>query len=79
VSSPKVEKDSQGRWIITGVQNQKITQQQVDYNELVKASELLPPDTSARAQSVLRTNPIASGGVLAGLVQKISVIQLQSR
>lgn len=69
MSSPKVEKDSQGRWVITGVQNQKITQQQVDYNELVKASELLPPGTSARAQSVLRTNPIASGGVLAGLVQ----------
>ena len=69
MSNPKVEKDSQGRWIITGVQNQKITQQQVDYNELVKASQLLPPGTSARAQSVLRTNPIASGGVLAGLVQ----------
>lgn len=67
--NPKVEKDEQGRWILTGVQNRQVDPTMMDYNQLRSAAQLLPGDSGARARSIIDQNPLASGGVLSGLVE----------
>ena len=70
---PKIEKDSQGRWKITGVQERVVDSTMMDYNELRSAANSLPGDTGIRARDILRDNPLASGGVLSGLVENGSL------
>lgn len=69
MTTPKIEKDEQGRWTLTGVQNRTVDPTMMDYRELRAAANLLPGDTGARARAVLQKNPLASGGILSGLVE----------
>ena len=69
MSTPKIEKDSQGRWKITGVQNRVIDPTRMDFEQIRSAANSLPGDVGVRARSILDKNPLASGGVLAGLVE----------
>lgn len=73
MSTPKIEKDSQGRWKITGVQNRVIDPTRMDFQQLRSAANSLPGDTGQRARAILQNNPLASGGILAGLVENGSV------
>lgn len=73
MSNPKIEKDAQGRWKITGVQNRIVDPTRMDYNQLRSAAELLPGDVGARTRGILQSNPLASGGILAGLVENGSM------
>ncbi len=69
MSTPKIEKDEQGRWKVTGVQNRVIDTQAMDFQQLRSAAKMLPGDTGVRVRSVLDQNPLASGGILSGLVE----------
>jgi hypothetical protein len=67
VSKPAVKKNPDGTWTITGVQENRLTQNQADYQQLVKASELLTGEEGERARSLITQTPTLSGGLLASL------------
>jgi len=67
VSQPAVKKNPDGTWTITGVQENRLTQNQADYQQLVKASELLTGEEGERARGLIVQNPTLSGGLLASL------------
>lgn len=67
MSKPVVKKNPDGTWTITGVQENRLTQNQADYQQLVKASELLTGEEGERARSLIVQNPTLSGGLLASL------------
>lgn len=69
MSTPKIEKDSQGRWKITGVQQRTFDQTASDFEQLRSAAQSLPGDIGVRARNIIDKNPLASGGLLAGLVE----------
>lgn len=67
MSKPVVKKNPDGTWTITGVQENRLTQNQADYQQLVKASELLTGEEGERARSLITQTPTLSGGLLASL------------
>ncbi len=67
MSKPSVKKNPDGTWTIVGVQENRLTQNQADYQELVKASELLTGAEGERARGLIVQNPTLSGGLLASL------------
>ena len=67
MSKPAVKKNPDGTWTITGVQENRLTQNQADYQQLVKASELLTGEEGERARSLITQTPTLSGGLLASL------------
>ena len=67
MSKPVVKKNPDGTWTITGVQENRLTQNQADYQQLVKASELLTGEEGERARGLITQNPTLSGGLLASL------------
>jgi len=67
VSQPAVKKNPDGTWTITGVQENRLTQNQADYQQLVKASELLTGEEGEKARRLITQNPTLSGGLLASL------------
>lgn len=67
MSQPAVKKNPDGTWTITGVQENRLTQNQADYQQLVKASELLTGEEGERARGLIVQNPTLSGGLLASL------------
>ncbi len=73
MSRPGVKKNKDGTWTITGVQERTVTQQQVDYEELVKASKLIPGQEGVNARELILNNPGMSGGLLASLSKNYAV------
>lgn len=67
MSKPTVKKNPDGTWTITGVQENRLTQNQADYQQLVKASELLTGEEGEKARRLITQNPTLSGGLLASL------------
>lgn len=66
---PSVKKDKNGLPVLVGVQERQITQQQADYSDIVKASAMVTGEEGFRAREILRTNPNASAGIVAGLAR----------
>lgn len=73
MSKPGIRKNPDGTFTVIGAQERTLTQQQADYEDLLKSSELLPGESGFRARELLRTNPTLSGGMLSGLVQNGAV------
>ncbi len=69
MSQPTVKKNPDGTWTITGVQQRNITQTQADYQDLVKASQLITGEQGATARKLIVNTPELSGGMLAGLAK----------
>lgn len=67
MSLPSIKKNADGTWTLVGVQEKYATQSQADYEELVKASQLLTGTEGQTARYLLQSNPEVSGGVLASL------------
>jgi hypothetical protein len=66
---PGVSKDKNGNWIITGVQERDISQQQADYEELVKAAALIPSQQGIDTLNLLKTKPQLSAGMVTALAK----------
>lgn len=73
MTQPGIKKNKDGTWTITGVQERTVTQQQVDYEELVKASKLIPGQEGVNARELILKNPGMSGGLLASLSKNYAV------
>ena len=73
MSKPGIKKNPDGTFTIVGGQERTLTQQQADYEDLLKSSEMLPGESGFRARELLRTNPSISGGLLSGLVKNGAV------
>lgn len=73
MSLPSIKKNADGTWTLVGVQEKYSTQQQADYEELVKASQLINSAAGDSARYLLQTNPEVSGGVLAALAKNGAV------
>jgi len=69
VTQPGVKKDSQGRWVITGVEENSLSQQQADAMDIRKSAQLLTGQQGELARQLLKNAPELSGGLLAGLVK----------
>ena len=67
MSQPAVKKNPDGTWTITGVQENRLTQNQADYQQLLKASELLTGEEGEKARRLITQTPTLSGGLLASL------------
>jgi len=67
VSQPTVKKNPDGTWTIIGVQENILTQNQSDYQQLVKASELLTGEEGGKTRRLITKHPTLSGGLLASL------------
>jgi hypothetical protein len=67
VSQPSIKKNADGTWSIEGVQERNISQLQSDYQEVVKASQLITGQQGEAARRLIVNNPEMSGGVLASL------------
>ena len=67
MTQPGVKKNKDGTWTITGVQERVVTKTQVDYEDLVKASQLIPGQQGVSARELILKNPEMSGGLLASL------------
>lgn len=67
MTQPGVKKNKDGTWTITGVQERTVTPTQVDYEDLVKASQLIPGQQGISARELILKNPEMSGGLLASL------------
>ena len=67
MSQPGVKKNKDGTWTITGVKERVVTQQQIDYEELRKAAQLIPGEEGMRARELIVSNPSMSGGLLSSL------------
>jgi hypothetical protein len=66
---PSIKKDKNGLPVLVGVQERQITQQQADYSDIAKASAMITGEEGFRAREILRTNPNASVGIVAGLAR----------
>ena len=69
MTQPGVKKDSQGRWVITGVEENSLSQQQADAMDIRKSAQLLTGQQGESARQLLKNAPELSGGLLAGLVK----------
>lgn len=67
MSLPSIKKNADGTWTITGVEEKYKTQSQADYEELIKAAQLINTPAGDSARYLLQNNPGISGGVLAAL------------
>ena len=67
MTQPSVKKNPDGTWTITGVQERTITQTRADYEDMVKASQLVTGEQGVTARKLITQNPMLSGGVLASL------------
>lgn len=67
MSQPSIKKNPDGTWSIEGVQERNISQLQSDYQEIVKASQLVTGPQGEAARRLIVNNPEMSGGVLASL------------
>lgn len=64
---PGVSKDKNGNWIITGVQERNISQQQADYEDLLKATQQSIGTEALNTLQMLKTNPQMSSGLVTAL------------
>jgi hypothetical protein len=67
VSQPSIKKNPDGTWKIEGVQERNISQLQSDYQEIVKASQLITGEQGETARRLIVNNPEMSGGLLSSL------------
>ena len=67
MTQPTVKKNPDGTWSITGVQDRNISQSQADYQDIVKASQLITGEQGEAARRLIVQNPMMSGGLLASL------------
>lgn len=67
MTQPGIKKNPDGTWRVTGVQERILTQTQADYQDIVKASQLITGEQGANARALIVQNPAMSGGLLASL------------
>lgn len=63
---PKIKQDANGNYILEGVQRD-VTQQQMDYNEILQSLQTLTGPQGEAARKAISQNPNVSAGVIAGL------------
>ncbi len=73
MTKPGIKKNPDGTFTVVGAQERVLTQQQADYEELLKSAELLPGESGFRARELIRTKPTMSGGLLSSLVENGAV------
>ena len=72
-SYPNIKQDANGNYYVEGIKERDITQQQLDYNELLQASEKITGPEGVVARDTIRNNPNASAGVISGLYKSGSI------
>lgn len=66
-SFPKVKKDANGLPIMVGVDERITTQDQADYSDILKASQLVTGIDGDRLRGLIKDNPGASAGLITSL------------
>jgi len=67
VSLPNIKKDANGNYILEGIQEREISQNQFDYNEVIQATQFLTGPQGDAARTAISKNSDISAGVIAGL------------
>lgn len=67
MSLPNIKKDANGNYVLEGVQEREISQNQFDYNEVVQATQFLTGPQGDAARTAISKNTDISAGVIAGL------------
>lgn len=70
---PGVSKDKNGNWILTGVEERNVSQQQADYEELIKSVQQVPTQQGVDTLKILKTNPQLSAGMVTALAKNNAV------
>ena len=73
--TPRVSKDKNGNWTITGVGERTISQTQADYEDIVKGAQQAPGQDGYNALQMLKTNPQMSSGLVTALSKNGAVPQ----
>ena len=66
-SYPNIKQDANGNYYVEGIKERDITQQELDYNELLQASQKITGPEGVIARDTIRNNPNASAGIISGL------------
>ena len=69
MTQPGIRKRKDGTWEVTGANDRILSQTQADYEDLVKASQLITGEQGVQVRRLLKENPSASAGMIAGLVK----------
>lgn len=69
MTQPGIRKRKDGTWEVTGSNDRILTQTQADYEDLLKASKLITGEQGAQVRKLLKNNPGASAGMIAGLAK----------
>ena len=72
-SLPKIKKDENGNYYLEGIQERQITQQQLDYNEIVQSAQFITGPAGDQARKLITENPEASAGLVSSLYKNGSV------
>lgn len=64
---PIIKKDANGNYVVTGVKEQEITQQQAQYNDLVQSAQTITGPEGDAARKLISTNPNASAGLVSSM------------
>jgi hypothetical protein len=73
--TPRVSKDKNGNWTITGVEERNTSQTQADYEDIVKGAQQAPGQDGFNAVQMLKTNPQMSSGLVTALSRNGAVPQ----
>lgn len=73
--TPRVSKDKNGNWTITGVGERTTSQTQADYEDIVKGAQQAPGQDGYNALQMLKTNPQMSSGLVTALSKNGAVPQ----
>jgi len=69
VTQPGIRKRKDGTWEVTGSNDRVLNQTQADYEDLVKASQLITGEQGIQVRNLIKNNPSASAGLIAALAQ----------
>lgn len=72
-SLPKIKKDENGNYYLEGIQERQITQQQLDYNEIVQSAQFITGPAGDNARKLIAENPEASAGLVSSLYKNGSI------
>jgi hypothetical protein len=73
VSLPNIKKDANGNYVLEGIQEREISQNQFDYNNIVQQAQTLTGPQGDAARAAISKNTDISAGVIAGLYKNGSI------
>jgi len=73
VTLPNIKKDADGNYIVSGVKEKEISQQQQDYNEIIQSSQTITGPEGDAARKLITTNPNASAGLVSSMYKNGSL------